>query len=167
MTEDTNPIHKRVADRMRRRARMFQVQAYLLLAITLAIAGYAAFFFVVEDQTFSVSFNQANLENSMIEFPESNIFDFLTSAILRIGAVLLAVFVIQLLFSLVRYRVKLSEDLDNRADMIELCFDDENKLEIVKAVASMQGTDIGSMPDHPYGKFADAIKEIAGKLPSR
>ncbi|WP_132248660.1 hypothetical protein [Primorskyibacter sedentarius] len=167
MTEDTIPIHKRIADRMRRRARMFQVQAYLLLAITLAIAGYAAFFFVVEDQTFSVSFNQANLENSRIEFPESNIFDFLTSAILRIGAVLLAVFVIQLLFSLVRYRVKLSEDLDNRADMIELCFDDENKLELVKAVASMQGTDIGSMPDHPYGKFADAIKEIAGKLPSK
>lgn len=146
---------------------MFQVQAYMLLVITLAIAGYAAFFFVVKDQTFSVSFNQANLEASRIEFPQSNIFDFLTSAILRLGAVLLAVFVIQLLFSLVRYRVKLSEDLENRADMIELCFDNKNNLELVRAVASMQSTDIGVMPDHPYGKFADAIKEIAGKLPSK
>lgn len=31
----------------------------------------------------------------------------------------------------------------------------------------MQSTDIGSMPDHPYGKLADAIKAIAGKLPSK
>lgn len=165
-TEDKIPYRSVVAQ-MRRRARGYQVQAYVLLIATLGIAAYGAFYFIVEDQTFSVNFHQANLEAANIKFPESNLFDFLATAILRLGAVLLAVFMIQLLFSLVRYRTKLSEDLENRADLIELCFENEGGLELVTAIASIQGTEMGSMPDHPYGKFADAIKEMAGKLPSK
>lgn len=167
MSENRVPIHKIIADRMRKRARVFQVQAYILLIVTLGIAGYAAFFFIVENQILSVNLNQANLENSIIEFPDKNIYDFLTDSILRLGAVLLAVFVIQLLFSLVRYRIKLAEELDSRADLIELGIDDEKNLELIATIAGIQSTDIGAMPDHPYGKFADAIKEIAAKLPTK
>ena len=155
---------------MRRRAKWSQYQAFALIAVTLGIATYAALFFAAEDRSvvFNVSLENANIQDQVnVSMPDANVFDFLVEAILRLGAVLLAVYLIQLLFSLIRYRIKLAEDLEQRADMIELCYNDEEKLKIISALVTLQGTDLGSMPDHPYGKFADAIKEVAGKIPTK
>ncbi|WP_146159716.1 hypothetical protein [Rhodovulum imhoffii] len=93
--------------------------------------------------------------------PGTNLYDFLTKAILRLGAVLLAVFVIQLLFPLVRYRIKLSDELEHRADFIELGFEYERNIDFIKAIALAQSINMDAMPDHPYGKFADTIKVSA------
>lgn len=160
--------YRSVTSAMRRRAKWSQYQAFVLLLVTLSIATYAAIYFATEDRSIAISVDLegANVQEQInISVPEENIFDFLVDAILRLGAVLLAVYLISLLFSLVRYRIKLAEDLEQRADMIELCYNDEEKLKLISSLVAVQGTDIGSMPDHPYGKFADAIKEIAGKLP--
>ena len=110
----------------------------------------------------------ANIQEKVsVTIPENNLYDLLVEGILRLGAVVLAIYVIQLLFVLVRHQIKLAEDLDQRADLIELSEGDEAKIEIFASLNAIQTAEPGRIPDHPYGKFADAIREIASKLPDK
>ena len=170
MTKDTVDVRD-VTSLMRRRAKWAQYHAYVLLVITLGIATYAFLFFAFDFTEPNIVTDMMNTEIGpgavLTTVPEMNIYYFFTRAILNLGAVLLAVYLFQLLFSLIRHLVKLAEDLALRADMIELCFDDADKLNLVSSVVALDGIHIGSMPDHPYGKIADAIKEVAAKLPGK
>ena len=85
--------------------------------------------------------------------------------VLRLGAVLVALYLIQLLFSVARYRLRVAEELSSRADVIDLSFND---LDRMKAVASIiNPIEFGALPEHSLGKVFEAVKEIASKIPSR
>ena len=162
--------HKGITDAMRRRAGRSRFQAYFLLVITLAVASYAAFYFSSDIRSYVTNVNlmNANIQDVVnVTIPEKNFYDLLVEGILRLGAVFLAIYVIRLLFILVRHQINLAEDLEQRADLIELSEGDEAKIEIFASLIAIQSTEPGRIPDHPYGKFADAIKEIASKLPDK
>ncbi|MCY3702388.1 MAG: hypothetical protein OXG16_06880 [Rhodospirillales bacterium] len=98
---------------------------------------------------------------------ERNIYDLLVEGILRLGAVLLAVYVMQLLFSLIRHQIQLAEDLEQRADLVDLANGSEEKLEKFASLLVAHRDNFGRIPHQPYDKFVDVIKEIATKLPSK
>jgi hypothetical protein len=72
----------------------------------------------------------------------------------------------QILVSLARYRLKLAEELDNRADIVDLSIDDLERMQAIAGLIGPTGADIGVLPGNLYEKLFDAIKEFAGKIPS-
>jgi len=95
---------------------------------------------------------------------------FLTSITTRIGAVLVGVFLIQILVSFARYNYKLSQHLSTCADMLRISRGDAI---IMKELAPVMLTapDFRRMPSSPFQKIVDTsmdtIKELAKKIPEK
>ena len=94
----------------------------------------------------------------------------LTSIIARIGAVLVGIFLIQILVSFARYNYKLSEHLSACADMVRIS---RGEAGIMKELAPVMLTalDFGKMPSSPFQKIVDTsmdtIKELDKKIPGK
>jgi hypothetical protein len=95
---------------------------------------------------------------------------FANSIIARIGAVLIAIFLIQILLSFARYNYRLSEHLSACADMIRLSAGDTDKMRNL-ALFMLPAIEFGKIPSSPFQKIVDTsmdtIKELAKKVPTR
>jgi hypothetical protein len=95
----------------------------------------------------------------------------ITSSVIRVGAVLIGIFLIQIMVSFARYYFKISEHLSMTASLITLS---GGKTSDLKAIAPMflpEKIDFGKAPASPVEKLFDgafrAIGELSKKIPSR
>src|SRR6185295_14034242 len=77
----------------------------------------------------------------------------ISTVAIRVGAVLVLAFLVQLLASLYRYNMRLAAYFDSRADLLELAFNADNVLEVaaVRNLASVVAPEsiefnVGKMP---------------------
>tara|TARA_R100000365_G_C2739918_1_gene68654 strand:- start:612 stop:1643 length:1032 start_codon:yes stop_codon:yes gene_type:complete len=80
------------------------------------------------------------------------------TAIIRIGVILVIVFLVQILMSLYRYNVRLSTFLSSRKDIITLCKIDRNNVDDVNSVFFNNWIDFGSEPKHPFVDLARLMR---------
>ncbi len=92
----------------------------------------------------------------------------LNSIITRIGAVLVGIFLIQILVGYSRYYYRLAEHLSALADIVRLSDGNANVMRDLAAVM-LPAFDFGKMPTSPvqklFDKSMDTVKELAQKIP--
>jgi hypothetical protein len=90
--------------------------------------------------------------------------------VLRIGMVLIAIFIIQILVGFARYYFRLAEHLSMSADIIRLS---DGHGTLIKELSSvlLPTFDFGKMPTSPIQRIVDStmetIQELVKKIPSR
>ena len=94
-----------------------------------------------------------------------------TSSIIRIGAVLIGIFLIQIMVSFARYYYKLSEHLSMTASLISLSGGKISDLKVIAPLLLPSQIDFGKTPPSPFEKIVDggfdAIRELSKKIPTR
>ena len=97
-------------------------------------------------------------------------FQIANTAIVRVGSVLVAIFLIQILIGLARYYYRIAEHLSARADIVRLGRGDAR---IIKELAPilLPSVEFGKMPASPVqavaDKAMDTIKDLAKKIPTK
>ena len=155
-------IHLAVADRLEQKASQARFHGTLYMAGSIAlgmtIIGIFFQFTIIQRQTISIS------------PADENFISLIGAGILRIGMVLLAIFLIQILVGFSRYYFRLAEHLSLSADVIRLS---NGNPKLIKELASvlLPTFDFGKIPTSPIQKIVetsmDAIKELAKKVPAR
>lgn len=85
----------------------------------------------------------------------------LSIAGVRLGAVVLAIFAIQMIFSFARYHVRLADHLENVADALELASGDAEVSTKFVTAFSPHTIDFGKTPTSPIEKALDVVAEVA------
>ncbi|WP_299073559.1 hypothetical protein [uncultured Paraglaciecola sp.] len=94
------------------------------------------------------------------------IFFLVGSGIVRVGAVAVGVYGIQIMFNLARYHMRLSQHLLSTADALELTGGDIEKMDILlKAITPIE-LDFGKSPASPTEKMSGLVKDLITKIPS-
>jgi hypothetical protein len=92
----------------------------------------------------------------------------LNSVITRIGAVLVGIFLIQILVGYSRYYYRLAEHLSALSDVVRLSGGNSRKMRDLAAIM-LPAFDFGKMPSSPvqrlFDKSMDTVKELAQKIP--
>jgi hypothetical protein len=92
------------------------------------------------------------------------------SGVLRIGMVLIAIFIIQILVGFARYYFRLAEHFSCSADVVRLSDGNARLIKDLSGVL-LPGFDFGKMPASPLQRIVDTsmdtIKELAKKIPTR
>ena len=141
-----------IASRTRERASSSRRSYNVVLVVMLVTALAMIFGFL------SVSISGASIEGQPTQI---DLFSLILST-LNIGAILLAIFLIQILFSFARYHVRLAHRLDAVADALELLPDaDPHALALVVAALAPDVIDFSKPPRSPTEKAIDAITEVA------
>jgi hypothetical protein len=94
----------------------------------------------------------------------------ISNSVLRIGGILLAVFLIQILVGFSRYYFRLSDHLSISADIIRLSDGDVGLIKQLSPVL-LPSFDFGKMPTSPFQKIVDTsmetVRELAKKIPTK
>jgi hypothetical protein len=152
---------------IRRRAAFARLSALSVIAILTTIGIGTAFVFV-----------QGEVSAPLIEVgPASNLqgaafqnigglewIQVLTKAFVRIGGVIMAVFIINILVSFARYNLRVSNYLDSRADCLSLTNGNLDQFAALLASISVDLLDFTKVPMSPYDTYLNAIR---GVLPGR
>ena len=104
-----------------------------------------------------------------IASPLDNIMYEITSSIIRIGAVLIGIFLIQILVTFARYNFKLASHLSMTATLISLTGSNLSDLKSTAPLFMPSGIGFGKEPTSPTEKVFEgaisAIRELSGKIP--
>lgn len=106
------------------------------------------------------------VELSLIEQKNAGITSIATSAIARIGAVLIGLYLVQILLGLTRYHFRLADHLLISAEALEACENDPDKLRVLMGVISTNYIDFGKVPSTPVEKVLDVVKECLARQKS-
>lgn len=99
---------------------------------------------------------QENARNSGLIFT-------ISSAVARIGAVLIALYLVQILLSLTRYHLRLADHLEACAHGLRFCPEDPLKITALVPVLSAAHVDFGKAPSTPIEKVLDVVKEVLSR----
>lgn len=153
-----------VARLLRRRALHSRIVAYILMASLVGL-GCAVIYGVV--QTITQPNIQITAEGSNNNFSvDTQTVDWLaeiTKSILRIGSFIMAVFIINILNSFVRYNLRSANYLDSRADCISLYSGDVGNLEKLMLIMSIDRLDFNKTPMSPFDSYINAIQSAVGR----
>ncbi len=84
----------------------------------------------------------------------------------RLGAIILGIYAVQVIFNLARYHIRVAHHLESSADAIELCDGDARKLAAVQKVLNPSAIDFGKQPASPSEKIFDVLKDVLKKIPT-
>lgn len=97
-----------------------------------------------------------------------NIFWFvLPPILLRIGAVLLAMYLIQILVSFTKYNFRMADHLDATAEAFEIAKLDDNLLSKALDMLAAQYIGFAKTPPSPSDKGIEIVREAISKIPSK
>jgi hypothetical protein len=103
--------------------------------------------------------------------PFSSALSVISGSVVRIGAVLVGIFLIQLMVGFARYYYKLAEHLRCCATSINLSAGRLNDLQTVVPLLMPSGIEFGKIPNSPIEKLADTalktVEEVSKKIPIR
>jgi hypothetical protein len=141
---------------------------YVVLILIVAVSIVLHFgTFAVETRIVNVKAEQTNIASGIhidqiVGWPET-----IKDSILRFGAVLLAIYLIQILVSFARYRFRISDALFSRALALRIGGPDPEKLSIYSQYLSTELIEYGSLPKYPYEEAFRTLKDIGAKISKR
>lgn len=141
-------------DRASQSRRVYNLSVAAMLSVTISLVVLYLF----GSQT------TVNIANSTVG--DLSLLFIVSNAIVRIGAVAVGIYAVQITFNLARYHIKVAHHLDAAADALELCDGDLSKIDILQRALAPQTIDFGKAPPALSDKALDLIKEIASKLPT-
>ena len=147
---------------MRRRARAARLTAYGLIGVLVIVGIASVFLFLAVTRSISTLTigDQVQLEGDIRIGGDLEWLQELTQAFVRVGAVLMALFIINILVSFSRYSVKLANSLDARADCLVLAAGNMERLASLLATISVDVIDFMSVPARPYDRYLDTLKAL-------
>jgi len=139
--------------------------AYVLLILT--ICSVILFSFVKFGGVSNITNIQIE-EKAVLEKPininnTSELSEIISSLVLRLGAVMLAIYLIQILVGFARYRFKVSEIHAANANALILSNNDIEKFTALSSALS-PNQEFGKMPTNPYDKAYDLVRDVASKI---
>jgi len=151
-----------VAPSLRERARRLRFAAgWTLVLIVIALAGGMAIFVQAGTRAGAEASIPADANNLQIYI--------VSSLSQRIGAVLLLLFLVQILVSLYRYNIRLAAFLDARADVLDVFLDPDVDVPL-RELAELFGPerlDFGRMPATPLQQLSTAIETVSSRAASK
>ena len=88
----------------------------------------------------------------------------ITDSVTKIGAVLIAIYLVQILLSLMRYHFKLADHIETISESLKISKGDLEKLERANVVIGVSHIDFGKSPQTPIDKITEVIKELGDKV---
>lgn len=151
-----------------KRAERSRNEGLIYVAVIIVIASLIIATFVFAPPSWSIIVTN-NIEpvNIHAEQAQPSWSSIVTSVILRLGAVVLAVFLIQIFVSLTRYRFRVAEHLSLCADALLLSGDDTDKFKILSNTLSAKSFDFGKLPNSPYVEITQAIRDGISKATTK
>jgi len=147
----------KLTERMRHRSRRYQWEAYILMIAAISIGVGAVLLFVKAPSSgTTVNFNGISTVQSL-QFPPTTWEDLAKEAILRLGSVIVAIFLVQILVAFGRYRLRLAEFIDWRADILDIAQDDLSKVKQLVAVFGLTTVEFVAFPESPIERIAAAL----------
>jgi len=136
---------------------------YVLAITTIAytVVAYFVYFGSLSNTNISISGSRAPV--SINAGTGNEWIPLISGAILRLGAVVLAIYVIQILMSLARYRFRISDALHLKADILLLSRGNPELTKSLMGSLSDNGIDFGPIPDNPYTDIARSALNLASK----
>ncbi|MBS0641267.1 MAG: hypothetical protein JSS43_15440 [Proteobacteria bacterium] len=163
MPDTSGAIMDAVAE-MRRRAREARIAAYVMILILVAAGAASAILFLGSTaapvNNIAIQVQPGGTMTSADIRTSGNLdwLNELTKAFVRIGGVLVIVFVINILVSFTRYHLKVSYHLSSRADILVICAGDMERLAGLITSVSADLIDFSAVPTNPYDKYIDAVR---------
>lgn len=161
MESNTDYCHQRTSKAVMKKQRYFysfDFCNFLLgggVALVFTALGVANLIFIGE---------QSNLANAMITLNTENSNDLiqqLTKAIIRIGSVILAVYIIQILVSVTRYHLRIADALDIRANCLLLANSNPENFAKYSSPLSVDHIGFETIPDPPSKDLLNAVSNVA------
>ena len=136
--------------------------AYVIAIVGVAFAVVVYFVYAANSAGINISVvGKADLINVTTDHAEW--VSLISGLVLRLGAVVLAVFLIQILVSLARYRFRISDSLYAKAEAVRLSNGNIDSLKVLLISFSDVNIDFGSLPESPYIEFAKVLRDIVSK----
>ncbi len=162
IAESVSEVHTTLVKRAERSRR----EGLLYVAVIAIIASAIIATFVFASPTWSITIeNNSELVN--VQTSQTEWAFIITGIVLRLGAVVLAVFLIQIFVSLVRYRFRVSEHLALCASALLLSEGEAQKFQVFATSLSVEGIDFGKLPESPYVEIAQAVRDGISKVTSK
>lgn len=139
---------------------------YVITIIGIAYSIVMYFVYAAQSAGFQISV-AGSIAPVSISTGDSQWIPLVSGLVLRLGAVVLAVFVIQILVSLARYRFRISDSLYTKAEVIRLSNGNPEALKVLLPSFSDSSIDFGALPDSPYIEFAKVVRDIVTKGASK
>ncbi len=155
-------------DSLKTRARHFKKEGilYLVLLLLIGCGVVTLFTFQKEASRTIIVSGLHTSEPVTINQNTDEWRELAKAAILRMGAVLLAVFLIQILVTLCRQRFKVSEVLYARAIALQLSKGEISLLDSYGKLLSSEHIDFGGLPRNPYESAFNAVSRTINPIRS-
>lgn len=161
---ESEKISAEVVESLRERAKRSRNEGVVYVILIIGIAYAVVVYFVYAAQAAGINISitgKADLVN--VTADHSEWISLISGLVLRLGAVVLAVFVIQILVSLARYRFRISDSLYTRAEAVKLANGNMEALKVLMASFSDGNMDFGALPESPYLEFLKVLRDLASK----
>ena len=165
-----------LTDNLRRRARraLFEARFYLLCSVVVGVG--LVYYFTTFGGIFakygaiaiggSVQSSTIDIKVDPGTFVASTEWDTIVSQIVtRLGAVFIAIFVMQALISFSRYEFRLSDNLARAADICEGSGGNLENMQVLSQIYLVDLGDISQFLQSPTDKVLDLAKDALGKIP--
>ncbi len=166
-SQSENSVIVAASNELTKRAQRARIEGIVYLSLALVVAILIVIYFgslAMSERSVNIDAPSAQIETIHIN-QQLGWADIVGEAILRVGSVLLAVFVIQILVTFARNRYGLSDLLYSRSLALRLAGGDPDKLAAFATHLSAEAIDFGKMPKHPYEDVIGIAKELAKKIP--
>ena len=152
---------------IRRKALRSRIEGIIYIGIVILIFGVTTLYFIkYSSNIISIQAEGATISNLAISqnANQDSAIDINTigNIILRLGAVLLAIFIIQIIIGFARYRFKISEFHSANADALILSKGEIDKLIQLSDTLSPKVV-FSDMPTEPSSKIIELLKEALSK----
>jgi uncharacterized membrane-anchored protein YhcB (DUF1043 family) len=85
----------------------------------------------------------------------------ITESFTKVGAVIISIYLIQILLSLMRYHFKLADHFETVSESMKITTSDVDKLEKIMSVIGVGHIEFGKAPETPANKLLDIAKELS------
>lgn len=108
-----------------------------------------------------VELKKAELQKSALE--STTMTETIAESVAKIGAVFIAIYLVQILLSLTRYHFRIADHLEVASDILNLAGGDHEKLKDLMLVLATTHIDFGKAPTTPVDKVLDTVKDTLSK----
>jgi len=81
-------------------------------------------------------------------------------AVVRVGTVLIALYLVQILYSIMRYHFRVADYLESSATVLELSQGDNELLVSMNSVMNMNHIEFGKQPNAPMEQVIELLKQV-------
>ena len=150
-------IVRGIRNRAAHSRRVHNLNVVIMLILVLVLVGV----FFVAGAFGSIGVVDGSLDSNML------LISLIGGTIVRIGAVAIGIFGVQIMFNFARYHIRLAHHLESSADALELSGENFTNLDILQKVLAPVDIDFGKSPTTPTDKLLDVVHDLVKKVPTK